>query len=382
MAKPGRIFALCLLVLAVHGLPADDDSSGHASVVSSATSRASSRTAAHTGSATTKASASAKSSSESVPVSASTSASSAAASPTGCVGESTKPTCGDGEVAVYTGATLDQCPYYECRVVGGSDSKPKSKAISVALPAVFGTVFGILLLVGTWFLYRRWRSTRRVPADSQRLGSRDGMLHQGRPSETEKWGNQGMVGIRMPTDNRASVPIFYSSNDEDEKRRTQFYGSAGSPYGAKRGSTIGNVVNVVASGGKAQLVHLSGSGAAEKTSLRSASPRPGSSRTVSPHAVGPPSVSLPSDRSSARMSGVAHISSAMNTQKPRLVQMARPKILHSPSALQPVHLNSPLRMDDRPDTGDSMLIGSMSKPVSQAGAKSARLSMGNGNVVD
>ncbi|ORX68958.1 hypothetical protein DL89DRAFT_268001 [Linderina pennispora] len=363
MAKPGRIFALCLLVLAVHGLPADDDST---------TSRASSRTAAQTDSATTKVSASAKSSSESVPVSASTSASSAAASPTGCVGESTKPTCGDGEVAVYTGATLDQCPYYECRVVGGSESKPKSKAISVALPAVFGTVFGILLLVGTWFLYRRWRSTRHVPADSQRLGSRDGMLRQGRPSETEKWGNQGMVGIRMPTDNRASVPIFYSSNDEDEKRRTQFYGSAGSPYGAKRGSTIGNVVNVVASGGKAQL----------KTSLRSASPRPGSSRTVSPHAAGPPSVILPSDRSSARMSGVAHISSTVNTQKPRLVQMARPKILHSPSALQPVHLNSPLRMDDRPDTGDSMLIGSMSKPVSQAGAKSARLSMGNGNVVD
>ncbi|KAJ1948174.1 hypothetical protein FBU59_001716 [Linderina macrospora] len=227
-------------------------------------------------------------------------------------------------------------------------------------------------------MYRRWKSTR-IPTDSQRLDSRDGMHHD-RSSEVEKWGSQGMVGIRMPSDNRGSIPIFYSTNDENENRRTQLYGSANNAYAANRGSTIGSVVNVVASGGKAQLVHLSGSGAVEKTSQRSVSPHSVSSRTLSPHAASSRSVSPPSGRSSARMSGVAHISSATNTQKPRLVQMARPQILHSPSALQPVNVASPLRLEDRPTTGDSMLTCSLSKPVSRAGAKSARLSMGDGNV--
>ncbi|KAJ1764525.1 hypothetical protein IW139_005867 [Coemansia sp. RSA 353] len=285
----------------------------------------------------------------------------------GCPTEPTPITCDDGQKSNYIPQTSTQCAHYSCPAAQADNSDANSgssKAKSVVLPAVLGTLIPLVAIgVGVYLIlhYRR-RSRRAAEAkhqDAKYMASYNNLDEGSVRSPDVFSSTYSATKWRDSVFNdgsRASIPIIYAEDSRETKlygaeesaayRETRLYNTSEAP----KATIVPQVPQMP------QMVVLGASGppslAIDTVGLRATA-----NDTLSPETPDSP--------------GITQLSSPVTTQLPRIVQVGKPQIIRTLAEDQPAP-GSPLRVADNGwgSDADSDIGDSFAKDVMQAIDKS------------
>ncbi|KAJ2656065.1 hypothetical protein IW148_005782 [Coemansia sp. RSA 1199] len=285
----------------------------------------------------------------------------------GCPTEPTPVTCDDGQRPNYIPQTSTQCAHYLCPAPQADNSDANSstsKAKSVVLPAVLGTLVPLIAIgVGVYLIlhYRR-RSRRAAEAqhqDAKYMASYNNLDEGSVRSPDVFSSTYSATKWRDSVFNdgsRASIPIIYSEDSRETKlygaeeskayRETRLYNTSEAPKAA----IVPQVPQMP------QMVVLGASGPPSLV-IDTAGLRATASDALSPETPDSP--------------GITQLSSPVTTQLPRIVQVGKPQVIRTLAEDQPAP-GSPLRVADNGwgSDADSDIGDSFAKDVMQAIDKS------------